>query len=100
LSCQITDRKFGENDLSSGVGEELEFSEDDLPFGVDDGLVFGNLLDTNLSVILLTLYILSVAIHPDPDNILSSSSTFNMTIFGFWNFFGCCSKPAYANYIR
>src|SRR5690606_3033396 len=59
LCSQITNRKLRENDLGSGVGKELKFSENDLPFGVDDCLVFGNLLDTNLGVVLLTLYILS-----------------------------------------
>ena len=55
LCRQITDRQLAENNLGTGLVDRLELVEDDLPLGVDNGLVLRHLLNTNLRIVLLTL---------------------------------------------
>lgn len=40
LGGQITDGETRENDLGTSLDDGVQFSVNDLPFGVDDGLVF------------------------------------------------------------
>jgi len=55
LGCEVADGEFGEDDLGAGGGEGFHFVEDDLPFCVDDGLVFGDLLDADFGVVFFRL---------------------------------------------
>lgn len=55
LGSQVTNGELGEDNLGTGLMEGFELLEDDLPFGVDDGLVLGYVLDADLGVVLLGL---------------------------------------------
>jgi len=55
LRCEIADWEFGEDDLRAGGGEGFHFVEDDLPFCIDDGLVFGDGLDADFGVVFFGL---------------------------------------------
>lgn len=55
LRSQVTNGQLAENNLGPRLVNGLELVVDDLPFGIDDGLVFGHLLDANLRVVLLAL---------------------------------------------
>lgn len=56
LGCEISDGELGEDNLGSGLVQGFHLLEDDLPFGVDYCLVFGNLLNPDFRIILLALY--------------------------------------------
>ena len=55
LCGEIADGELGEHHLGARLGAGLELLVDDLPLGVDDGLVFRHLLHANLGVVLLSL---------------------------------------------
>lgn len=55
LGSKITNRQLAENNLGASLVDSLQLVKDDLPLGIDDGLVFGDLLHTNLRIILLAL---------------------------------------------
>lgn len=55
LRSQITDGELAENNLGSGLVDSLQLVVDDLPLGIDDGLVLRHMLDAHLGVVLLTL---------------------------------------------
>lgn len=55
LRSQITDGELAENNLGSGLVDSLQLVVDDLPLGIDDGLVLRYMLDAHLGVVLLAL---------------------------------------------
>lgn len=55
LGGQIADGQLGQHHLGACRVHGLELLVDDLPLGVDNGLVLGNLLDAHLGVVLLGL---------------------------------------------
>lgn len=55
LRGEVANGELGEHDLGAGLVGGFELLEDDLPFCVDDGLVFGYLLDADLGVVLFGL---------------------------------------------
>ena len=55
LCRKITNRQLAENNLCASLVKSLHLVEDNLPLGIDDGLVFRHLLNTDFSVVLLTL---------------------------------------------
>lgn len=64
LCSKITNGELAKNNLGTGVVDGLKLVVDNLPFGIDNSLVLGNLLDANLGVVLLTLQLqLNVETH-------------------------------------
>lgn len=55
LGGEVADGLLGQDDLGAGGVQGLELLVDDLPLGVDDGLVLGDLFDADLGVVLLGL---------------------------------------------
>lgn len=55
LRSEVSDRQAGKDDFGAGGDDRLEFSIDDLPFGIDDRLVFRHLVDTDLGIVLFGL---------------------------------------------
>lgn len=55
LGGEIANGKFGEDNLGAGGGNRLELLVDDLPFGVDNSLVVGDLLNADFGIVLFGL---------------------------------------------
>lgn len=55
LGSEITNGKLAENNLGASLVKSLHLVEDNLPLGVDDGLVFRDVLDTDLGIVLFGL---------------------------------------------
>lgn len=104
LSGEISDRKARENHLGAGLDNGVEFSVDDLPFSVNNGLVFLRSKSSSLRLALKSPN------HP-PFQLLTetsltrtsalsfsafnSNSTFKHRTLGLTKLLGCCSNPAY-----
>lgn len=53
LGGEVANGELGEDDFSAGLMKSFHFVVDDLPFGIDDGLIFGNLINSDLGVVFL-----------------------------------------------
>jgi hypothetical protein len=55
LCRKITNGQLAENNLCASLVKSFHLVEDNLPLGIDNSLVLGDLLNADLGVILLTL---------------------------------------------
>lgn len=55
LCSKVTNGKLAENNLRSCLVDSIKLVEDDLPLGIDNGLVFRDLFNTDLRIIPLAL---------------------------------------------
>lgn len=55
LGGEVPDRKPREDDFGAGCDDCFEFSVDDLPFGIDDRLVFRYLVDPDFGIVFFGL---------------------------------------------
>lgn len=55
LRSQVADGQLAQHDLGTRLDNCLELCVDDLPLGVDNGLVFGHVVDPDLCVVLFRL---------------------------------------------
>lgn len=66
LGGEIANGKLGEDNLGASGGDGLELLVDDLPFGVDNSLVVGDLLNTDFGIILFGL---ELELNVEADNL-------------------------------
>jgi hypothetical protein len=51
LGGEVTDGEFGEDDFRAGIVEGFHFVVDDLPFRIDDSLIFRDLINSHFGVV-------------------------------------------------